>query len=184
MFNVSNGREALTASGTTPMICDGRTVPPVARDGSIDRLCRPDLDPLSLCSPSPLAVAASLPSPTSPQGGGRDITFLQTTLNRAGCVRGTVRWPCRSRSWPPPRELGSKASRVRAAHALAQHAAFGYSAVRPRLEGRGGIPVTVASPNARAARSWQAGKAGSPNGDLGALGGSATGKALGHSVGR
>jgi hypothetical protein len=74
------------------------------------------------------------------------------------------------------------ASRVRAAHALAHHAAFGYAAVQPRLERRGGIPVTVAGP--LAARSWQAGEAGSPKGDLGALGGSATGKAPRQSVGR
>jgi hypothetical protein len=50
----------------------------------------------------------------------------------------------------------------------AHHAAFGYAAVQPRLERRGGIPATVAGPNALAARSWQAGEAGSPKGDLGA----------------
>jgi hypothetical protein len=48
--------------------------------------------------------------------------------------------------------------------------ALGDAAVQPRLERRGGIPATVAGPNALAARSWQAGKAGSPKGDLGALG--------------
>ena len=52
----------------------------------------------------------------------------------------------------PAAGVGSTAPRVRAAHALAHHAAFGCAAVQPRLEGRGGIPVTVASPNARAAR--------------------------------
>jgi hypothetical protein len=61
---------------------------------------------------------------------------------------------------------------------------FGNAAVQPRLERRGGIPATVADPNALVARSWQAGEAGSPKGDLGALGGSATGKAPWQSVGR
>jgi hypothetical protein len=166
------------------MICDGRTVPSVARDGSIDRLCRPDLDPLSLCSPVAARGGGVAPQPDIRARWRPRHHLPADDVDPGRCCRGTVRWPCRSRSWPPPRELGSKASRVRAAHALAHHAAFGYAAVRPRLEGRGGIPVTVASPNARAARSWQAGKADSPNGDLGALGGSATGKALRHSVGR
>jgi hypothetical protein len=167
------------------MICDGRTVPSVARDGSIDRLCRPDLDPPSLCSPVAARGGGVAPQPDIPARWRTRHHLPADDVDPGRVLSGA---PCDGLAevgaGPPPRELGSKASRVRAAHALAHHAAFDYAAVQPRLEGRGGIPVTVASPNARAARSWQASKAGSPNGDLGALGRSATGKALRHSVGR
>jgi hypothetical protein len=169
------------------MIGDDRTVPLVARDGSVDRLCRPDLDsPSRLTAPPSPARGRRLRSPARhpSKGEGRDITFLQTTLTRAGHCPGHGALALPNSELAPPRELGSTASRVRAAHAPAHHAAFGYAAVQRRLERRGGIPVTVAGPNALAARSWQAGEPGSPKGDLGALGGRATGKAPRQSVGR
>ncbi len=153
--------------GDYAAIGDGRTVALVARDGSIDWLCLPDLD-------SPSVFAAVLDAdrggrfalrPESPAEVRRrylpDTNVLETTFTTGeGVVRVTDAMALPSAELGPTREL------IRRVDGLAGRVpmrwritpAFGYGAVRPRLERRGRIPVAVVGPDALAVCCWGAGE--------------------------
>jgi GH15 family glucan-1,4-alpha-glucosidase len=158
----------VSAIGDYAAIGDGRTVALVARDGSIDWLCLPDLD-------SPSVFAAVLDSGR----GGRftlrpeehadvqrryqpDTNILETTFVTAG---GTVRVKD-AMTLPGAGGLGPARELVRRVEGLAGRVpmrwsvtpAFDYGGVRPRLEWRGRIPVAVAGRDAVAVCSWDAGE--------------------------
>jgi GH15 family glucan-1,4-alpha-glucosidase len=164
---------APTTRGYVPIgdyaaIGDGRTVALVARDGSIDWLCLPDLD-------SPSVFAAVLDA----DHGGRfalgpeipaeverrylpDTNVLETTFTTQ---RGVVR-VIDAMVLPNP-ELGPGRELIRRVEGVAGEVpmgwrvtpAFGYGAVPPRLERRGAIPVAVAGADALAVCSWATGEA-------------------------
>ena len=172
---ISRRAEASTsaARGYVPIgdyaaIGDGRTVALVARDGSVDWLCLPDLD-------SPSVFAAVLDAerggsfalgPESPAQVRRrylpDTNVLETTFTTGeGVVRVTDAMALPSSDLGPTREL------IRRVDCLAGRVAmrwritptFGYGAQRPRLERRGRIPVAVAGADALAISCWEAGEA-------------------------
>jgi GH15 family glucan-1,4-alpha-glucosidase len=154
--------------GDYAAIGDGRTVALVARDGSVDWLCVPDLD-------SPSVFAAVLDAerggrfalrPASPARVERrylpDTNVLETTFTtREGVVRVTDAMALPSPDLGPAREL------IRRVDCLAGRVtmhwrvtpAFGYGAVPPRLGRRGAVPVATAGPDALAVCSWDAGEA-------------------------
>jgi GH15 family glucan-1,4-alpha-glucosidase len=157
------------AIGDYAAIGDGRTVALVARDGSIDWLCLPDLD-------SPSVFAAVLDA----ERGGRfalhperradverrylpDTNVLETTFRTVdGVVRVTD-----ALTLPGTGGLGPTRELVRRVEGLAGQVtmrwhvtpAFEYAGVRPRVERRGEIPVAVAGRDAVAFCSWEAGAA-------------------------
>ena len=161
-------RRGYVPIGDYAAIGDGRTVALVARDGSIDWLCLPDLD-------SPSVFAAVLDA----DRGGRfelqpevpaqvqrrylpDTNVLETTFTTAqGVVRVTdamalpdSRPGTDARADPAHRRpAGQVPMRWRITPA------FGYGASRPRIERRGRIPVAVAGRDALAVCSWEAGEA-------------------------
>jgi GH15 family glucan-1,4-alpha-glucosidase len=150
-------------------IGDGRTVALVARDGSIDWLCLPDLD-------SPSVFAAILDADRGgrfalhPQGRAdverrylSDTNVLETTFTTDdGVVRVTD-----ALTLPAAGGLGPTRELARRVECLAGRVpmrwrvtpAFAYGAVRPRLGRRGPIPVAVAGGDAVAVCSWEAGQA-------------------------
>lgn len=154
--------------GDYAAIGDGRTVALVARDGSIDWLCLPDLD-------SPSVFAAVLDA----DRGGRfalgpefpaeverrylpDTNVLETTFTtRQGVVRVT------DAMLLPDSELGPARELIRLIEGVAGEVpmewritpAYGYGARSPRLERRGAIAVAVAGADALAVCSWAAGDA-------------------------
>jgi GH15 family glucan-1,4-alpha-glucosidase len=154
--------------GDYAAIGDGRTVALVARDGSIDWLCLPDLD-------SPSVFAAVL---DADRGGNfalrpeisaevrrrylPDTNVLETTFTTAqGVVQVTDAMTLPNTELGPTREL------IRLVVGLAGRVpmrwritpAFDYGAASPRLERRGGVPVALAGPDALAVCSWGAGEA-------------------------
>jgi GH15 family glucan-1,4-alpha-glucosidase len=153
--------------GDYAAIGDGRTVALVARDGSIDWLCLPDLD-------SPSVFAAVLDAerggrfelqPTVPAQTSRrylpDTNVLETTFTTdRGIVRVTDAMTLPSDDLGPTREL------VRWVDCLSGRVpmrwritpAFGYGEAPWRLERRGRIPVAVSGPDALAVCSWDAGE--------------------------
>jgi GH15 family glucan-1,4-alpha-glucosidase len=148
-------------------IGDGRTVALVARDGSVDWLCLPDLD-------SPSVFAAVLDA----DRGGRfelqpeipaqverrylpDTNVLETTFTTdRGVVQLTDAMSLPSADLGPTREL------IRRVDGLAGRVpmrwrvtpAFGYGTLPPRIERRGRIPVAVRGHDALAVCSWDAGE--------------------------
>jgi GH15 family glucan-1,4-alpha-glucosidase len=157
------------AIGDYAAIGDGRTVALVARDGSIDWLCLPDLD-------SPSVFAAVLDAdrggrfalhPEVPADVERrylpDTNVLETTFTTVdGVVRVTD-----ALTLPGAGGLGPTRELVRRIEGLVGRVpmrwsvtpAFGYGSVRPRLERRGQIPVAVAGRDAVAVCAWEAGEA-------------------------
>jgi GH15 family glucan-1,4-alpha-glucosidase len=154
--------------GDYAAIGDGRTVALVARDGSIDWLCLPDLD-------SPSVFAAVL---DADRGGNfalrpeisaevrrrylPDTNVLETTFTTAqGVVQVTDAMTLPNAELGPTREL------IRLVVGLAGRVpmrwritpGFDYGAASPRLERRGGVPVALAGPDALAVCSWGAGEA-------------------------
>jgi GH15 family glucan-1,4-alpha-glucosidase len=153
--------------GDYAAIGDGRTVALVARGGSVDWLCLPDLD-----SPSVFAAVLDVDrggsfalAPDVPAEMERrylpDTNVLETTFTTGqGVVRVTDAMALPNSELGPTREL------IRRVDGLAGRVpmrwritpAFGYGEVAPRLERRAGIPVALAGPNALAVCSWEAGE--------------------------
>jgi GH15 family glucan-1,4-alpha-glucosidase len=164
------------AIGDYAAIGDGRTVALVARDGSIDWLCLPDLD-------SPSVFAAVLDAdrggrfalqPDVPAGVERrylpDTNVLETTFaTDKGVVRVTdaltLPGACRL---GPTRELARRVDGLagRVPMRWSMTPAFEYAGVHPRIERRGRTPVAVAGRDAVAVCSWGAGE---PSLDGGAI---------------
>jgi GH15 family glucan-1,4-alpha-glucosidase len=149
-------------------IGDGRTVALVARDGSIDWLCLPDLD-------SPSVFAAVLDAdrggrfelgPDVPARTQRrylpDTNVLQTTFTTAhGVVRVTDAMALPNAELGPARELIRRIDGLEGRVPMRWRItpAFGYGAVPPRIERRGRIPVAVGGGDALAVCCWEAGEA-------------------------
>jgi GH15 family glucan-1,4-alpha-glucosidase len=171
--SVPSTAPALGARGYVPIrhyaaLGDGRTVALVARDGSIDWLCLPELD-------SPSVFAAALDAGR----GGRfalepeidakvsrrylpDTNVLETTFTTGrGVVRVTDAMAL------PDAELGPTRELIRRVDGLSGQVpmrwritpAFGYATKAPRLERRGATPVATDGPHALAVCSWDAGEA-------------------------
>jgi GH15 family glucan-1,4-alpha-glucosidase len=147
-------------------IGDGRTAALVARDGSIDWLCLPDLD-------SPSVFAAVLDDeqggrfvlcPEDPYEVARrylpDTNVLETTFTTAhGVVRITDALTLPDDRLGPLRELARRveglAGRVRLRWRVEPRFAYGR---RPtRVERRGPVPVAACGADAIAIRAWDAG---------------------------
>jgi GH15 family glucan-1,4-alpha-glucosidase len=154
--------------GDYAAIGDGRTVALVARDGSVDWLCLPDLD-------SPSVFAAVLDAdrggrfalgPAIPADVRRrylpDTNVLETTFTTArGVVRVTDAMALANAELGPTRELIRRVDGIAGSVPMRWRMtpAFDYGAASPRLELRGEIPVALAGSDALAVCCWGAGEA-------------------------
>jgi GH15 family glucan-1,4-alpha-glucosidase len=148
------------------LIGDGRTAALVARDGTIDWLCLPNLD-------SPSVLGAIL----DPERGGRfalvpvepfeaergylpETNVLETTFTTAGGrVRVTDAFTLPRVGLAPGREVARRVTGLSGEVELAWtfEPRFGYGARAPRLALRGGVPVADAGADALALRLFEAG---------------------------
>jgi GH15 family glucan-1,4-alpha-glucosidase len=153
--------------GDYAAIGDGRTVALVARDGSIDWLCLPDLD-------SPSVFAAFLDA----ERGGRfelgpevphqvrrryrpDTNVLETTFTSdEGAVRVTDAMTLPGDGLGPMRELVRRVEGLSGSVPMRWRVTpgFDYGAGQARVERRGGVPVAIAGREALALCSWGAGE--------------------------
>jgi GH15 family glucan-1,4-alpha-glucosidase len=149
-------------------IGDGRTVALVARDGSIDWLCLPELD-------SPSVFAAALDA----DRGGRfalepeieakvsrrylpETNVLETTFTTGrGVLRVTDAMALPDAELGPTRELVRRVDGLRGQVPMRWRItpAFAYGTRTPKLEIRGGRPVATDGPHALGVCSWDAGEA-------------------------
>ena len=161
----------MRADGYAPIdgyaaIGDGRTVALVARDGSIDWLCLPDLD-------SPSVLAGILDA----ERGGRfalepeegydvqrrylpETNVLETTFSTAGgVVRVTDAMTLPDGRLGPLRELVRKIEGLSGTVPMRWHIEprFGAGAWSTQVGRRSGVPVASAGSDAIAVCSWQAG---------------------------
>jgi len=161
--------------GDYAAIGDARTVALVARDGSIDWLCLPDLD-------SPSVFAAVLDA----ERGGRfalepevpaqvqrrylpGTNVLETTFTTGqGVARVTDAMALPGRDLGPTRELIRRvdgiAGQVPMRWCVAP--AFDYGMTQPRIERRARIPVALGTGDALAVCSWEAGEAQTDEGTI------------------
>jgi GH15 family glucan-1,4-alpha-glucosidase len=148
-------------------IGDARTVALVARDGSIDWLCLPDLDSSSVFAAvldadrgGHFALEPEVPAQVQ-RRYLPDSNVLETTFTTVqGVVRVTDAMALPNRELGPTRELIRRvdglSGRVPMRWRVAP--AFGYGAVRPRIGRRGRIPVAIGPRDALAVCSWEAGQ--------------------------
>src|SRR5207249_1255077 len=149
-------------------IGDGRTVALVARDGTIDWLCLPDLD-------SPSVFGALLDS----ERGGRfalepesvsqtvrrylpGTNVLETTFTTAtGVVRVTDAMTLPTAGLSPYRELGRKIEGLAGEVPVRWRVEprFGYASSATRIERRASVPIATAGRDAIAVCSFGAGEA-------------------------
>ncbi|MGH9115358.1 MAG: glycoside hydrolase family 15 protein, partial [Acidimicrobiales bacterium] len=165
--------EIRRADGYAPLrdyaaIGDGRTVALVARDGSIDWLCLPDLD-------SPPVFAALLDArrggrfviaPVSPCETSRrylpGTNVLETTFHTdGGAVRVTDAMTVPGKAMSPEREVVRVVEAEGAPVAMRWKVVprFGYGTAKTRITTRAGVPVAVSGAHAIALCSWDAGVA-------------------------
>jgi GH15 family glucan-1,4-alpha-glucosidase len=159
------GTDGYAAIRDYAAIGDGRAVALVARDGSIDWLCTPDVD-------SPSVFAALLDAerggrfelrPSEPYGVERryrpGTNMLETTFHtRGGVVRVVDVMTLAGPGLTPFREL------ARRVEGLAGHVSlswrieprFGYAEAKTRIERRLGIPVASSGASALAVQCWNA----------------------------
>ena len=175
-----NGRAGHTSTDASPSrrdgyaairdyaaIGDGRTVALVARDGSVDWLCLPELDSAS-------AFAALL----DPQRGGRfvlapeerytverrylhETNVLETTFTTAsGTVRVTDAMLLPLAGLAPDRELAKSVKGIVGSVALrwSVEPRFGYAGANTRLGTRAGRPTATAGSEALAVNCWRGGQ--------------------------
>jgi GH15 family glucan-1,4-alpha-glucosidase len=160
-------RDGYAPIADNPAIGDGRTVALVARDGSVDWLCLPELD-------SPSVFAALL----DPQRGGSfrlspkdrytverrylpDTNVLETTFTTAGgVVRVTDAMLLPLAGLAPERELVRRVEGLSGSVGLSwsMEPRFGYGGVETRLGARAGRPTATAGSQALAVNSWAAGE--------------------------
>ena len=149
-------------------IGDGRTAALVARDGSVDWLCLPDLD-------SPSVFAGILDAerggrfalePEIPYEATRryvpETNVLETTFATAeGTVRVRDAMTLPTSGLAPYRELVRKVDAVAGSVPMrwAVEPRFGYASGDGALTGRAGVPVASAGRDAIAVCSWDAGEA-------------------------
>jgi GH15 family glucan-1,4-alpha-glucosidase len=148
-------------------IGDGRTVALIARDGSIDWLCLPDLD-----SPSVLGALVDaerggrfVVEPEIPFEVSRrylpDTNVLETTFaTSAGRVRLTDALTLPTVGLSPYRELVRRVEGLAGMVPLRWRVEprFGYAAGKTRIERRAGVPVALSGRDALALCSWEAGE--------------------------
>jgi GH15 family glucan-1,4-alpha-glucosidase len=149
-------------------IGDGRTVALVARDGSIDWCCLPDLDSPSLFAAvldaergGRFALAPEIPAEVQ-RRYLPDTNVLETTfVTGQGVVRVTDAMALPSDELGPTRELIRRVDGVAGRVPVGWRVtpALGYAASPARLERRGGVPVALAGRDALAVCSWGAGEA-------------------------
>jgi GH15 family glucan-1,4-alpha-glucosidase len=146
---------------------DGRTVALIARDGSVDWLCLPDLD-------SPSAFGALLDTST----GGRatlapevphraerryvpGTNVLETVFTAdAGTVRVTAAMTLPGSGLIPQRELVRRVEGLSGCVPMgwSVETRFGYGRWRTRIGWRSGVPVATAGNQAIAVCTWDAGR--------------------------
>ena len=148
-------------------IGDGRTAALVARDGSIDWLCLPNLD-------SPSVFGAILDreqggtfmlEPEAPYEVARryvpDTNLLETTFTtESGAARVTDAMTLPGEGLAPERELVRRIEGLGGRMPLRWRVEprFSYGAHRPRIERRGEVPVTTVEGEALAVCHWSAGE--------------------------
>jgi GH15 family glucan-1,4-alpha-glucosidase len=175
---VTTARTSVNGSGPTPprysplreyaVIGDGRTVALIARGGSIDWLCLPNLD-------SPSVFAAILDAgrgglfvlqPDAPFQASRryrpGTNVLETTFaTSTGTVRVTdgMTMP-RTAALAPSRELVRRVDGLRGRVSMRWRveARFGYGSAPTRVEARAPFPVAVSGSDALAVCAWDAGR--------------------------
>jgi GH15 family glucan-1,4-alpha-glucosidase len=148
-------------------IGDGRSVALVARDGSIDWLCFPDLD-------SPSVFASLLDAerggrfrlaPDEPHSVERryvpHTNVLETTFTTAGgTARITDAMPLPTTGLAPTRELARRIEGLSGSVPMrwSVEPRFEYARTRTRIARRGEFLVASAGPDALAVCSWEAGE--------------------------
>jgi GH15 family glucan-1,4-alpha-glucosidase len=146
-------------------IGDGRTMAMVARDGTIDWLCLPDLD-----SPSVFAALVDAERGGSFQLRPREpyrierryrpaTNVLETTMHtRGGVVRVVDAMTLAGSGLTPLRELTRRVEGLAGQVSLTWHIEprFGFAQAKTRIERRLGIPVATSGARALAVQHWGA----------------------------